>query len=228
MPEAIPVITIDGPGGSGKGTVSLRLAETLGWHLLDSGALYRLVAVAAIRAGMNQDSDPDSVGTLAASLDAEFSVQQRVVKVLLAGEDVTDQLRTEEASVLSSKLAILAPVRQGLVERQRAFRQLPGLVADGRDMGTVIFPDAPLKIYLTASVETRAQRRYKQLKEKGESVNLSRLFREIEERDRRDETRQLAPLRPAIDSHVIDSSELGVDEVLAKILALWNKASGNP
>jgi len=230
MPEAIPVITIDGPGGSGKGTVSLRLAETLGWHLLDSGALYRLVAVAAIKAGIDTQvggsSLEESAGGLAASLDATFSVQDRAVRVLLDGEDVSEALRSEAVSVLSSKLAVLAPVRQALVGRQRSFRQLPGLVADGRDMGTVIFPDAPLKIYLTASVQTRAQRRYKQLKEKGESVNLSRLFREIEERDRRDETRQLAPLRPAIDSHVIDSSELSVDQVLAEILALWKKVPG--
>lgn len=225
MAEAVPVITIDGPGGSGKGTVSLRLAQLLGWNLLDSGALYRLVAVSAIKAGLGQDTEAGIVGALAANLDAEFSVQHSRVKVLLDGEDVSEYLRTEEVSVLSSKLAVLAPVRQALVEKQRAFRQPPGLVADGRDMGTVIFTDAELKIYLTASVETRAQRRYKQLKEKGESVNLSRLFREIEERDRRDETRQLAPLRPAIDSHVIDSSELSVDEVLASILALWKKVS---
>ncbi len=225
MAEAVPVITIDGPGGSGKGTVSLRLAEFLGWNLLDSGALYRLVAVAAIKAGLGHESEAEKLGALAAGLDAEFSVQDSLVRVLLEGHDVSEYLRTEEVSVLSSKLAVLAPVRQALVEKQRAFRRPPGLVADGRDMGTVIFPDAELKIYLTASVEKRAQRRYKQLKEKGESVNLSRLFREIEERDRRDETRQLAPLRPAFDSHLIDSSELGVGEVLASILALWKKAS---
>jgi cytidylate kinase len=220
--DTIPVITIDGPGGSGKGTVSLRLAEELGWHLLDSGALYRLVAVAALKRGIAAD-DEQSLGQLASDLQAEFSVRNREVVVHLDGEDVTQALRSQAVSELASRLATLPGVRQSLVGRQRAFRQLPGLVADGRDMGTVIFPTAPLKIYLTASVEERAQRRYKQLKEKGESVNLSRLFREIEERDHRDQNRDLAPLRPALDSHTIDSSELSVDEVLGKILDLWKK-----
>jgi cytidylate kinase len=220
--KTIPVITIDGPGGSGKGTVSLRLAEKLGWHLLDSGALYRLVAVAALKWDIAADDEP-ALGELAAGLQAEFSVRNREVRVQLEGEDVTQTLRSEAVSVLASQLATLPSVRQALVDRQRAFRQFPGLVADGRDMGTVIFPNAPLKIYLTASVEERAQRRYKQLKEKGESVNLSRLFREIEERDHRDQSRDLAPLKPASDSHIIDSSELSVDEVLGKILDLWNK-----
>lgn len=196
------------------------LAERLGWNLLDSGALYRLVAVAALNQQLEMAVDELRLGQLAADLKAEFTVENRGVRVLLESEDVSSRLRSEEVSVLASRLATLPTVRNALVERQRAFRQLPGLVADGRDMGTVIFPDASLKIYLTASVEERAQRRYKQLKEKGESVNLSRLFQEIEERDRRDQTRLLAPLKPAFDSHLIDSSELSVAEVLGKILFL--------
>ena len=222
MTQLAPVITIDGPGGSGKGTVSLRLADKLGWHLLDSGALYRLVAVAALQQQIPVE-DEVALGRLAAALDAEFMVVGQEVKVLLHHQDVSQRLRTEEVSVLSSRLAALPEVRSALLERQRAFRQFPGLVADGRDMGTVIFPDATLKIFLTASVHERAQRRYKQLKEKGESVNLSRLFREIEERDRRDQTRSVAPLKPALDSHLIDSSELSVDEVLEKIDLLWKE-----
>lgn len=220
MPELAPVITIDGPGGSGKGTVSILLAEKLGWNLLDSGALYRLVAVAALNRQLAKSDDAARLGQLAASLQADFAIENRTVKVLLDGENVSQRLRSEEVGALASRLATLPEVRQALVARQREFRQWPGLVADGRDMGTVIFPDARLKIYLTASVEERAQRRYKQLKEKGESVNLSRLFQKIEERDRRDRTRALAPLRPAFDSHIIDSSELSVDEVLKKILFL--------
>jgi cytidylate kinase len=224
MPELAPVITIDGPGGSGKGTVSMLLAETLGWNLLDSGALYRLVAVAALNQQLGMSDDETRLGQLAANLRADFAVEDHAVKVLLDGENVSRLLRSEEVGALASRLATLPEVRQALVGRQREFRQWPGLVADGRDMGTVIFPDARLKIYLTASVEERAQRRYKQLKEKGESVNLSRLFHEIEERDRRDRTRVLAPLKPAFDSHVIDSSELSVDEVLGKILVLCKEA----
>jgi len=221
MSEPVPVITIDGPGGSGKGTVSVRLAEHLGWHFLDSGALYRLVAVAALNRQLATLENEDQLGRLAENLQTRFVIENHAMTVLLDDENVSQQLRSEEVSVLASRLAALPAVRTALLARQRAFRQLPGLVADGRDMGTVIFPDASLKIYLTASVEERARRRYKQLKEKGESVNLSRLFREIEERDHRDQTRSLAPLRPAPDSHVIDSSELSVDEVLGKVLYLW-------
>ncbi len=222
MAEPIPVITIDGPGGSGKGTIAMRLADQLGWNLLDSGALYRLVAVAALKQQLATTGTAIEFGELAKNLQAQFAVENHAVKVILDDQDVSQHLRSEEVSVLASRLAALPAVREALVDRQRAFRRLPGLVADGRDMGTVIFSDANLKIYLTASVKERAQRRYKQLKEQGESVNLSRLFREIEERDHRDQTRLLAPLRPAFDSHIIDSSELSVEEVLDTILDLWN------
>ena len=218
----IPVITIDGPGGSGKGTVAMRVSERLGWHLLDSGALYRLVAVAAMDRGIAADDGP-SLGRLAGSLDVNFGASPEGMVVRVDGRDITARLRSEAVSAFSSRVAAFPEVRAALVKLQRACRKAPGLVADGRDMGTVIFPDARLKIFLTASAEARAERRHKQLKEKGESVNLSRLFREIEERDHRDQSRDLAPLKPASDSHIIDSSELSVDEVLGKILDLWNK-----
>jgi cytidylate kinase len=224
MPDsaAVPVITIDGPGGSGKGTVSMLLAKKLGWNLLDSGALYRLVATAAVKRDIAAD-DEAALGALAGKLNASFSVHDNAVLVLLDGENVTQRLRSEEVSVFASRIATLPKVRAGLVDWQRSFRKAPGLVADGRDMGTVIFPDANLKIFLTASAEVRARRRYKQLKEKGESVNLSRLFHEIEERDERDRSRSISPLKPALDSHSIDSSALSVDQVLEEVLKKYEK-----
>ncbi len=209
----IPVITIDGPGGSGKGTVAMRLAESLGWHFLDSGALYRLVAVAAIDRGISPKEE-EALGGVASSLDVNFGISGDGMVILLDGNYITGRLRSEEVSVFSSKIATFSIVRSALVKRQRAFRKAPGLVADGRDMGTVIFPDAVLKIFLTANAEARAKRRYKQLKEKGESVNLSRLFREIKKRDERDSSRAIAPLKPADDAHIIDSTDLSIDEVL--------------
>jgi cytidylate kinase len=218
-----PVITIDGPGGSGKGTIALRLAERLGWHFLDSGALYRLVAVAAMDRDIPVD-DEGALGRLAQSLDVNFGFSGDGVVILLDGNYITGRLRSDPVSAFSSRIAALPGVRAALVKRQRAFRKAPGLVADGRDMGTVIFPDAVLKIFLTASAEARAQRRYKQLKEKGESVNLSRLFREIEKRDERDSTRAISPLVPASDAQVIDSTEMAIDEVLQLVLELFEKA----
>ncbi len=216
---SIPVITIDGPGGSGKGTIAVRLARKLGWHLLDSGALYRIVAVAAMDRGV--DSSREQVlGALAADLDVSFCFSGDEVEIRLDGQRITDKLRSEEAGVFASKIAVLPAVRAALVQRQRAFRKLPGLVADGRDMGTVIFPDAKLKIFLTASVQARADRRYKQLKEKGESVNLSRLFRDIKKRDERDMSRSISPLVPAADAELIDSTEMSVEVVLERIYRL--------
>ena len=219
-----PVITVDGPGGSGKGTIAMRVAEKLGWHFLDSGALYRLVAVAAMDRGVQPD-DEETLGDVACNLDVSFGISGEGMVILLDGNYITGRLRSEQVSVMASKIATFPVVRAALVERQRAFRKTPGLVADGRDMGTVIFPDAILKIFLTASAEARAQRRYKQLKEKGESVNLSRLFRDIKKRDERDSSRAVAPLRPAPDAHVIDSTELGINEVLQVIDNLIEKLS---
>jgi len=219
---SVPVITIDGPGGSGKGTVAMRLAQNLGWHFLDSGALYRIVAVAAMERAIEADNE-HALGELARHLDIKFSFTGDEVVILLDGNRIASKLRSEEAGVFASKIAAVAAVRAALVHRQRAFRRLPGLVADGRDMGTVIFPDANLKIFLTASVEARADRRYKQLKEKGESVNLSRLFRDIEKRDERDMSRPISPLAPAEDAQLIDSTEMSIEMVLEEIHILLEK-----
>ena len=213
---AVPVIAIDGPGGSGKGTISTGLAEYLGWNFLDSGSLYRLTALAVMKNNTPLD-DHEALGNLAAGLDIRFDTGADGARAILDGEDVDDELRREKTGEMASRIAVIPAVRAALVKRQRQFRQLPGLVAEGRDMGTVIFPDADLKIFLTASAEIRAQRRYKQLKDKGESVNLSRLFREIKARDLRDQSRSIAPLRPAEDAVIIDSTELSIKEVLDKV-----------
>ena len=222
----VPVITVDGPGGSGKGTITTRLANYLGWHFLDSGALYRLTALAVIKSGLAVD-DEAALGQLASNLDIRFETHGADVIAVLDGENVTEQLRFEETGAMASKIAAIPAVRSALADRQRRFRQPPGLVADGRDMGTVIFPDARLKIFLTASAEARAERRHKQLKEKGENVNLSRLFRDIEKRDDRDRSRAVSPLVAAPDAHVVDSTEMSINEVLNKILKLLEESNVN-
>lgn len=222
-----PVITIDGPTASGKGTIARRLAQRLGWHILDSGALYRLVALAAMKHGIALD-DEASLQPLAQYLDVEFVSPEGAEEmvILLEGEDVTLELRTESCGNGASKVAALPVVREALLSRQRAFLQAPGLVADGRDMGTVVFPRAMLKIFLTASAEERASRRYKQLIDKGLSVSMRSLLDEIAERDARDRERTASPLVPADDAVVLDSSEMGVEEVLDRLWALYQERMG--
>ena len=218
------VVTIDGPTSSGKGTISRGVAARLRWHLLDSGALYRLVALS----GRQQQLDPDDVAghtRAAQTLDATFGAVQHDEKVWLAGQDVTAEIRTAEAGMGASRVAAWPEVRNALLVRQRRFAREPGLVADGRDMGTVVFPGAPLKVFLTASAEERARRRYKQLKDKGSGVSLAALSREIAERDLKDSTRAVAPLRPAPDAHVIDSTALSIEDVVEQVLALGRSRS---
>jgi cytidylate kinase len=216
----VPIITIDGPSGSGKGTIARQVADRLGWHLLDSGALYRLVALAGQRKGISRD-DQAGYERVAQQLDVRFGLAaDGGEQVWLENEEVSGAIRTEQAGEGASQVAAMPGVRAALLERQRAFATAPGLVADGRDMGTVVFPAAALKIYLTASAEERARRRYNQLKDKGLDANLAALSLDIAERDRRDASRPIAPLKPADDALIVDSTSMTIDAVLARVLEL--------
>ena len=219
MNPLAPVLTIDGPSGAGKGTISRIIARRMGWHYLDSGALYRAVGVAASWADIDT-SDASALVRCTFDTHVQFVEQGDAMRVMVNGTDATDELRLETTGALASAIAAIPEVRAALKERQRAFRELPGLVADGRDMGTVIFPDASYKVFLTASAEERAERRHKQLKDKGVSVNFDDLLREIMARDARDVQRTVAPLKPADDAVLIDTTGIGIDDVVARVMDL--------
>ena len=220
-----PVITVDGPSGSGKGTVCRLLAEKLGWDVLDSGAIYRVLALAAIHHNIT-DSDESALVPLAANLDVQFLIdsEKGMSKIVLEGEDVTKRIRNEQVGGVASKVAALPRVREALLRRQRAFRSENGLIADGRDMGTVVFPDAMLKIYLTASAQERANRRFHELKESGLDVKIEDLLHDIQARDDRDMNRSVAPLVPAEDAIVVDTTEMNAEEVFTQIFDLYTKS----
>lgn len=236
---SIPVIAIDGPSASGKGTVSALVAQALNWHLLDSGALYRLVALAALKRSVSMD-DVEQLVLITRTLDVSFCVKSTCVasdfnvdsagspakletRLLLEGEDATQEIRTEQCGDLASQVAVIPDVRLELLKRQQDFRTLPGLVADGRDMGTVVFPDALLKVFLTASVEERAKRRHSQLMGKGISVTLADLFGEISNRDKRDSQRAVAPLKPAADAVEVNTTDMTIHQVVERIISLYNE-----
>jgi CMP/dCMP kinase len=212
MSEKIPVVTIDGPSGSGKGTLSQLLAKKLGFHLLDSGALYRITALASLQKNIDLEN-VEAVARVALNLQIRFDVSGDKTIIFLEEKNVTDAIRLETISMAASKVAAYQPVRSALLARQRAFAGAPGLIADGRDMGTVVFPDAPVKLFLTASAEARAERRYKQLIAKGETVDKSILVKEIQERDDRDTKRSVSPLVPASDAVIVDSTSMSIEQV---------------
>ena len=229
MSEDSPVIAIDGPSGSGKGVITHKLAAHLGFHILDSGALYRLIGLAAKKHAISFD-DEAALAEQARVLTVRFEPTgdaEEPLRILLEGVDVTLELRTDEAGVDASRVAPLPGVRDGIGELQRSFKQPPGLVADGRDMGTVVFTDATVKIYLTASAQARAERRYNQLKDKDIGVSLHDLFQSIQARDERDMNRKVAPLKPAEDAHVIDSTEIDIDEVFRQVLTIVKEKLGS-
>lgn len=219
MSEQAPVLTVDGPGGAGKGTISRLIAGRLGWHLLDSGALYRLTALAASRHGVALD-DELALARVAAELNVTFQVGSDAPQVLLEGEDASGAVRTEQVGDAASRIAALPAVREALLQRQRDFRQTPGLVADGRDMGTVVFKDAPLKVFLTATAEERARRRHQQLREAGVDASLPSLLKDIQARDARDMQRSVAPLVPAEDAIELDTTHLKIPEVVDRLTEL--------
>lgn len=228
MTDNTPVITIDGPSGTGKGTLCQLLAQKLGWNLLDSGALYRVLAVAAKQHAVDVDNEA-ALEVLAAHLDVQFksSSSIKTMMVVLEGSNVTDDIRSQECGEQASVIASFPKVRAALLERQRAFGQPPGLVTDGRDMGTVVFPDAFLKIYLDASVEIRAKRRYLQLKEKGINASLALIEQQLANRDQRDKGRKTAPLCAASDAVIIDTSQMSIEQVFEYVLQLVDKASAD-
>ena len=217
MTATAPVITVDGPSGAGKGTLCKAMAEALQRHLLDSGAINRVLALAALHHQVDIEAE-EALVPLAAHLDVRFVSQEGELRVILEGEEVTGEIRTQDVSNTASRVAAFPRVREALLRRQRAFRDEPGLIADGRDMGTVVFPDAPVKIFLDASPEERAQRRMLQLQESGFSVNFDRLLAEIKERDDRDRNRAIAPLVPAADALVLDSTQLSIEQVIDQAL----------
>jgi len=222
MEQSIPVITIDGPSGAGKGTVCRLLAQRLGWEILDSGAIYRVLALASIHHQVDP-TDEESLIPLAAHLDVQFQSTDNSSQIILEGEEVTLSIRNEEVGGVASKIASLPRVREALLRRQRAFKQLPGLIADGRDMGTVVFPDAEVKVFLTASAEERADRRFKELKEKGHDVKIGDLLNDIKARDERDTNRSVAPMVAAEGAICIDSTTVSAQEVYEQLIQVIEK-----